>query len=57
LCNVSEGWKQQQYVAGNVQELTNDAVNPAQRLLWQHANLPFFDTRVEVRRASEVPTP
>jgi molybdopterin-containing oxidoreductase family molybdopterin binding subunit len=49
MCNVTEGWKQHQYVAGNVQELTNNEINPAQTKLWGHANIPFFDTRVEVR--------
>jgi len=53
MCNVSEGWKQHQYVSGNVQELTNAEINPAHTLLWGHANIPFFDTRVEVKRAGE----
>ena len=56
MCNVSEGWKQHQYVAGNVQELTNNEVNAAHNLLWGHANIPFFDTRVEVRPMGEVQT-
>ena len=49
MVNLSEGWKQNQYVAGNVQALTNGTINPAQQLLWGHANIPFYDTRVEVR--------
>jgi molybdopterin-containing oxidoreductase family molybdopterin binding subunit len=53
MCNVSEGWKQHQYVSGNVQQLTNGEINPAHTLLWGHANIPFFDTRVEVKRFSE----
>ncbi|MET0146959.1 MAG: molybdopterin-dependent oxidoreductase [Ilumatobacteraceae bacterium] len=48
MCNVSEGWKQHQYLDGNVQELTAARINPVHELLWTHANLPFFDTRVEV---------
>ncbi len=50
MCNVSEGWKQDQYVDGNVQELTSNDINDAQTLIWGHANIPFFDTRVEIRR-------
>lgn len=50
MCNMSEGWKQAQYREGNVQELTNSDINGAQTLLWGHANIPFFDTRVEVRK-------
>lgn len=53
MCNLAEGWKQQQYVRGNVQQLTNGEINPAQTLLWQQANIPFYDTRVDVRRAPE----
>lgn len=49
MANLSEGWKQSQYVAGNVQALTNGDINPAQRRLWGHANIPFYDTRVQVR--------
>ncbi|ATE66313.1 molybdopterin-containing oxidoreductase family protein [Rhizorhabdus dicambivorans] len=49
MCNISEGWKQNQYVAGNVQELTNSEINDAQTAVWGHANIPFFDTRVDVR--------
>ena len=47
--NLAEGWKQQQYVAGNVQAVTNGNINAAQTQLWGHANIPFYDTRVEVR--------
>jgi molybdopterin-containing oxidoreductase family molybdopterin binding subunit len=50
LGNLSEGWKQSQYTAGNVQELTGGAINRAQTRLFGHANIPFYDTRVEVRR-------
>ena len=53
MANLAEGWKQQQYVAGNVQEVTNGDINPAQQQLWGHANIPFYDTRVEVRSWSE----
>ncbi|MGE0385116.1 MAG: molybdopterin-dependent oxidoreductase [Gammaproteobacteria bacterium] len=49
LCNITEGWKQAQFVAGNLQELTNGEINQAQSRVWGHANIPFFDTRVEVR--------
>ena len=49
MANLSEGWKQNQYLAGNVQTLTNGDINPAQQHLWGHANIPFYDTRVEVR--------
>ncbi|MGD9714890.1 MAG: molybdopterin-dependent oxidoreductase, partial [Thermomicrobiales bacterium] len=51
MCNISEGWKQRQYVSGNVQALTNSENNDAQTLIWGHANIPFSDTRVEVRPA------
>jgi anaerobic selenocysteine-containing dehydrogenase len=51
VCNITEGWKQQQYVSGNIQTLTNNEINPAQTLLWGHANIPLFDTRVEVKLA------
>ncbi len=50
LCNITEGWKADQYVAGHLQTLVNGELNPAQERLWQHSNLPFSDTRVEVRR-------
>lgn len=53
LANLAEGWKQQQYMAGNVQELTNGTINASQTHLWGHANIPFFDTRVQVRRWAE----
>ena len=49
MVNLSEGWKQHQYMAGNVQALTNGSINQAQRHMWGHANIPFYDTRVEVR--------
>lgn len=49
VCNLSEGWKQQQYISGNVQALTNREINLAQKHLWGHANIPFYDTRVDVR--------
>ena len=57
MVNLSEGWKQQQYVAGNVQALTNGSINPAQRHLWGHANIPFYDTRVQVRPWQPEPPP
>lgn len=57
MANLSEGWKQGQYVAGNVQALTNGDINPAQRHLWGHANIPFYDTRVEVRPWHPEPPP
>ena len=57
MANLSEGWKQNQYVAGNVQALTNGDINPAQRHLWGHANIPFYDTRVEVRPWQPEPAP
>ena len=57
MANLSEGWKQGQYVAGNVQALTNGDINPAQRHLWGHANIPFYDTRVEVRPWQPEPPP
>jgi molybdopterin-containing oxidoreductase family molybdopterin binding subunit len=50
LCNVTEGWKGDQYAAGHLQQLVNGALNPVQERLWDHSNLPFSDTRVEVRR-------
>ena len=50
VCNISEGWKQQQFRAGNLQELTNPRINLAQQKLWTHANIPFYDTRVDVRK-------
>jgi anaerobic dimethyl sulfoxide reductase subunit A len=50
LCNVTEGWKADQYLAGHLQQLVNGALNPVQERLWSHSNLPFSDTRVEVRR-------
>ena len=53
LCNITEGWKADQYVAGHLQTLVNGALNPAQERLWQHSNLPFCDTRVEVRSLDE----
>ncbi|TIW50293.1 MAG: hypothetical protein E5V72_03620 [Mesorhizobium sp.] len=52
MCNITEGWKQQQYADGNVQELTNSEINAGQTLIWGHANIPFFDTRVEIRPAA-----
>lgn len=51
MCNLGEGWKQQQYIEGNVQMLTNDLINDAHTRLWGHSNIPFYDTRIEVRRA------
>lgn len=53
LCNISEGWKADQFVRGNLQQLTNPARSGAQVAAWGHANIPFYDTRVEVRRAPE----
>lgn len=52
MCNITEGWKQQQYADGNVQELTNSEINAGQTLIWGHANIPYFDTRVEIRPAA-----
>ena len=52
MCNLSEGWKQQQYLGGNVQELTNSEINAAQTQVWGHANIPFYDTRVDIRPAA-----
>jgi len=52
LCNLTEGWKQQQYRAGHLQTLTNGAINPVQELLWGQANMPMDDSRVEVRKAA-----
>lgn len=53
LCNVTEGWKADQYLAGHLQQLVNGELNPVQERLWSHSNLPFSDTRVEVRRIEE----
>lgn len=50
LCNITEGWKQQQFIEGNLQSLTNPTPSPAQELLWGQSNIPFYDTRVEVRK-------
>jgi len=50
MCNLGEGWKQQQYISGNVQMLTNDLINDAHTRVWGHSNIPFYDTRIEVRR-------
>jgi anaerobic selenocysteine-containing dehydrogenase len=52
MCNLGEGWKQQQYISGNVQMLTNDLINDAHTRVWGHSNIPFYDTRIEVRRAN-----
>jgi molybdopterin-containing oxidoreductase family molybdopterin binding subunit len=49
MCNVSEGWKQDQFVDGHLQSLVNGELNPAQEQEWLQSNLAFSDTRVEVR--------
>ena len=51
MCNLGEGWKQQQYISGNVQMLTSDIINDAHTRAWGHSNIPFYDTRIEVRPA------
>jgi anaerobic dimethyl sulfoxide reductase subunit A len=53
MCSIAEGWKQSQFVAGNLQELTNPDRNPRQERMWGHTNIPHYDTRVQVRRAEE----
>lgn len=50
LCNLTQGWKQQSFQAGHLQQLTNGTVNPVHEFLWGHANMPLDDTRVEVRK-------
>ena len=62
-CNITEGWKQQQFKAGHFQELTNPANNPAFSVLFDYygmyfpsfaqfgmSTIGFYDTRVEVRK-------
>ena len=51
-CNLGECWKQRQYISGYVQMLTNDLINDAHARVWGHCNIPFYDTRIEVRRAN-----
>jgi anaerobic selenocysteine-containing dehydrogenase len=53
VCNITEGWKHDQFAAGHLQELVNGEINPAQELIWNHSNLPFSDTRVEVQRVED----
>ncbi|GMV85730.1 MAG: hypothetical protein AMXMBFR80_15850 [Dehalococcoidia bacterium] len=63
LCNITEGWKQQQFKAGHFQELTNPATNPSYSVLFDlygmffpafamfgMSNVSFGNTRVEVRK-------
>ena len=62
-CNITEGWKQQQFKAGHFQELTNPATNPSYSVLFDlygmffpafamfgMSNVSFGNTRVEVRK-------
>ena len=51
LCNLTEGWKQDQFEAGHLQELVGGPLCATQERLWNHSNLAFSDTRVEVRLA------
>jgi len=53
MCSIAEGWKASQFVAGNLQELTNPSRNARQEKRWGHSNIAYFDTRVDVRPVGE----
>ena len=50
VVNIAQGWWPEQYIAGHHNELTHDAINPAQERIMQ-ANAAFFDVLVEVEKA------
>lgn len=52
VVNIGEGWWPSDFACGHHQNLTHDAVNPAQEFTFQ-PNAAYYDTLVEVRRVEE----
>jgi len=52
VVNVNQGWWPRDFAAGSHQQLTHDAVNPAQKAVFME-NTAFYDVLVDVEKTKE----
>ena len=52
VVSMTQGWWPKDFIEGHHQNLTHDAVNPAQKAVHQ-PNVAFYDVLVEVKKARE----